>query len=195
MPKKLDFDFLAIDKSLFSKGLNPTEILVYAQIAEYNRNTGDCFISDKAMAEMFGVSDKTISRALTALESKGMIRRETKNVKGGKERHIYLTKDNLSVVNEKTEETQRTNCLLSKDKLSVVNGQNDLIKENIKEKEKDNLTDVSAKAETSVQNEPEVKVSYPKYSRSEVDAMGCKYEELGDNLVKILATGKIIELT
>lgn len=127
--------FLQVDKDLFGMGLNPTEILVYSQIAEYNRTTGDCFISDKAMAEQFGVSDKTISRALTALEGKGLIKRETKNVKGGKERHIYTT-DKLTVDSVQ----QPTKCPLTTDNLSIDNGQNDLIKDNTKNKNiKDNF--------------------------------------------------------
>lgn len=81
--------FLQVNKSLFKLGLNPTEILVLAQIMEYNRTTGDCFMSDKAFAENFGVSDKTISRSIKVLEEKDLIRRETKSVKGGKERHLY----------------------------------------------------------------------------------------------------------
>ena len=85
-------------------------------------------MSDKTFADQFGVSEKTISRALTALEAKGLIKRETKNVRNGKERHIYLTNrqndccikptDNLTVV-------QGTNCPLP-------NGQKDLIKDNSK---------------------------------------------------------------
>lgn len=129
---KLGFPHLSVDKRLFGKGLNPTELLVYAQVAEYNRTTGDCFISDAAMAEMFGVSAKTISRALGVLEEKGLIRRETKNAKGGKERHIFTT-DKLSVDSSE----QETKSPLTKDNLSIDNRQNDLIKDNIQEKEKD----------------------------------------------------------
>lgn len=110
--------FLQVDESLFKLGLNPTEILVLAKVMEYNRTTGDFFMSDAAMGEMFGVSDKTISRALKVLEDKKLIVRETKNVQKGKERHIRLPKDKMSVVEE-------TNCPLPK-------GQNDLIKENNK---------------------------------------------------------------
>lgn len=82
--------FLKVDKDLFKLGLNPTEILVFAQVIEYNRTTGDCFMSDDAFAQMLSVSSKTISRALGVLEDKGLIKRETKNVKGGKERHIMV---------------------------------------------------------------------------------------------------------
>ena len=136
--------FLKVNKDLFKLGLNPTEILLIAQIMEFNTNTGDFFMSDKMLAENFGVSDKTISRTMTQLENKGFIKRETRNVKGGKVRHIKvcqeniekaLTKDNLSV----DKEEQRTKCLLSKDNLSVDNGQNDLIKDNLIDNEKDNI--------------------------------------------------------
>ena len=148
--------FLKVNKDFFKLGLNPTEILVLAQVMEYSTNTNNCFMSDKAFAELFGVSDKTISRALKVLEDKGFIKRETKNIKGGKERHIHiqvdkieqaLSKDNLSVVESDDKNSQGTKCLLSKDNLSVVKGQNDLIKENIKDNIKDNSMDVPEEEE------------------------------------------------
>lgn len=80
--------FLKVDKDLFGVGLNPIEILIVSQVIEFNTNTGDCFISDKQLADQFGVSDKTVSRALSHLEELGYIKRETRNIKGGKERHI-----------------------------------------------------------------------------------------------------------
>ncbi len=69
-------------------GLNPVQILILAQIMEFETNTGDCFISDKQLAEQFGVSESTIKRELKKLEEQGYIFRNTKNVKSGKERHI-----------------------------------------------------------------------------------------------------------
>jgi predicted transcriptional regulator len=80
---------MKVNKDFYTLGLKPIELLVYCQVVEFNTNTGDCFISDKVMADNFNVSEKTVSRALEALELKGLIRRETKNIKGGKERHIY----------------------------------------------------------------------------------------------------------
>ena len=82
--------FLKVNKDLFQLGLNPTELLVLAQIMEFQTNTKNCFISDKALAEQFNVSEKTVSRSLKALEDRGFIKRETKSVKGGKERHITV---------------------------------------------------------------------------------------------------------
>lgn len=138
--------FLEVNKDFFNLGLNPTEILVLAQIAEYNRTTKNCFISDKTLAQQFGVSDRTISRAIGKLEQEGFIKRETKNVKGGKERHLFiqldqieekLTKDKMTVDGE----TQPTKCPLTNDSLSLDNRQNDLIKEKGKDKEKDNSSE------------------------------------------------------
>lgn len=133
-------NFLQVDKSLFGSGLSPIEMLVLSQIAEFNRTTGDCFMSNAAMAKNFGVSEKTIARTMDALESKGHIVRSTKNTQKGKERHITLAKDNLSLGNETSKSAkdkmtlpERTNCPLPK-------GQNDTIKDNIiKDNIKDNI--------------------------------------------------------
>lgn len=118
---------------------------------EYDTNTGKCFISDATLADAFGVSTKTISRAVSNLESKGYIKRETRNVKGGRERIMLpmyaaidkaLTKDNLTVVEESKQEVQQSKCPLSTVNLSIVNRQDDFIKDNIKDKERDNIGEV-----------------------------------------------------
>ena len=101
--------FLKVNKDLFKLKLNPTEILLLAQILEYQTNTGDFFMSDEVLANNFGVSSKTISRALTSLEGKKFITRNTKNTKSGKERHITAHID-------KIEEA------LAKDKMTVADG-------------------------------------------------------------------------
>ena len=185
--------FLKVNKDFFKLGLNPTEILILAQIMEFNTNTKDCFISDKALAENFGVSEKTISRSIKALEDKGFITRDTKNAKGGKVRHIYinaaniektLTKDKLTVDNNNGQ-----NDCCTKDKLSVDNGQNDLIKDNIKDNIiKDNI-ELSAKADNSKTIYPTVTVSY-------LVSNNIAYELVEDstNLVRIKATGKIVKV-
>lgn len=132
--------FLKVDKELFKMGLNPTEILIISQIEEFQTNTGDCFISDKVLAENFGVSDKTISRTMKSLEDRGYIVRDTKNVKGGRERHIRVNKNKLTTDKMTLNSNQQaTICPLPIDNLTFANGQNDFIKDNInKIKEKDN---------------------------------------------------------
>lgn len=186
--------FLQVSKDYFKLGLNPTEILVLSQVAEYNRTTGDCFISDNTMAEMFGVSAKTISRALAVLEDKKLIKRETKNVKGGKERHIYLTTDKMTVDSS----IQPTNCPLTTDNLSIDNGQNDLIKENIKEKRKDNIVEINQPPVDIISptHSPkgEVVEEYKQVSKREMIAYGVPYEVVDENknLYRIIATNKIV---
>lgn len=121
--------FLKVDKDLFGKGLNPIELLVYSQIVEFNTNTGDCFVSDKQFAEWFGVSESTVARALKSLEANSYIRRETKNVKGGRERHIFTTaKMTLVKDDEKATTLKMTNEQQSNWPLN--NSQNDIIKDN-----------------------------------------------------------------
>ena len=87
--------FLMVNKDLFKLGLNPIEILLMSQIMEYDRTTGKFFESDKRLAEDFGVSQSTVSRALTALEGKGLISRSTKNTKCGRERTIEINFDKI----------------------------------------------------------------------------------------------------
>ena len=178
-------NFLKVDKKLFKLGLSPIEILVLAQVTEFNTNTGDCFISDEVLANNFGVSEKTISRTLKALEDKGFISRATKNAKGGKERHIKLSTDKMSL-----DESQRTNCPLTTDKLSLDNGQNDFIKDKGKDNVKDNL---EASLAPNVAKESSV-AEYPKVMRSQLAGMGCRFEELGEGLIKICDTGKIFQV-
>ena len=147
--------FLKVNKDFFKLGLNPTEILILSQIAEFNTNTGDCFMTDDTFAEMLCVSRSTISREMKVLESKGFIIRETKNVKGGKERHItinlnnienYLSNVNLSVDGG----IQDSICLLSNVNLPIVNKQNDSIKDNInKIKTKDKITTINEMIQSS----------------------------------------------
>jgi predicted transcriptional regulator len=195
--------FLKVNKDLFKLKLNPTEILLLAQIIEYQTNTGDFFMSDDVLAENFGVSSKTISRALTSLEGRGFITRITKNVKGGRERHITaninkidecLTKDNLTVVNEVPGSTQGTKCPLTTDNLSLDKGQNDFIKDNIKDKEKDNLYECCDKSQPSINQEQEEIKVVGKIKKSKLDSMGCIYEDIGNNLIKIKATNKVFEI-
>lgn len=132
--------FLKVDKALFGSGLNPLEILLVSQIAEFQTNTGDCFISDKTLADNFGVSESTVKRELKKLEELGYITRETKNIKGGRERHMVINKDKLTSVKLSLDDSNKAqNEPCTKLKMSLDKGQNDTIKDNINNiKEKDN---------------------------------------------------------
>lgn len=131
--------FLKVSKDLFKLGLNPTEILILAQVIEFESNTNDCFMSNKAFSELFGVSESTIKRALDNLESSGFITRETKNCQKGKERHIKaniekidekLAKLKKNLANENNNSAKVKMDLAEGSKCTLRKGQNELIKDN-----------------------------------------------------------------
>lgn len=192
--------FLRVNKDLFNLGLNPTEILVLAQVMEYDTNTGDCFISDKALAKMLSVSEKTISRTMKALEDKGFITRSTKNIKGGKERHI---KSNAGKIDAALTTDKMTIDVITTDKMTVVqqtkcplyNGQNDLIKDNtIKDKEKDNNSVMFQPAVENITLQSVQKAELEEISPEALLAMGARFEVTEDNLIRILDTGKVFKI-
>lgn len=148
--------FLQVDKDLLGLGLKPLEILVLAQIMEFVRNTGDCFMSDDKFAELFGVTERTIGNTMGALEEKGWIIRETKNKKGGKNRHIKLSTEKFSLdasSNEKISLAQQKNFPLD-------NGKNFPIKDNIKDNSlKDNSSiEPPMVPQSTLKSAPEAKV-------------------------------------
>lgn len=82
--------------------LNPTEILIVAQIMEIETNAEGCSISNEIFAENFGVSITTINRCLKELEAKGLITRDTKNTQKGKVRYIKTTLPNYNAARGNT---------------------------------------------------------------------------------------------
>ena len=186
--------FLKVSKDLFKLGLNPTEILVLAQVIEFNTNTGSCFISDKALAEAFGVSEKTISRTIKALEDKGLLTRETSNIKGGKVRYMQAnlgTIDKMTFDEQKQKNNNGQNDFCTKDNLTIDNRQNDLIKDNIKDnnKEDNNKEALTASAVKS-------SIGYPVITVSDLVSNGIEYEliEGSKDLIRIKQTNKIVRV-
>ena len=76
---KTNGNFLAVDKNLLGKGLQPIDILILAQIQEFERNNG-CYVTNQQFADWFGVSTKTIERTLDKLEELKYIDRDTKTI-------------------------------------------------------------------------------------------------------------------
>lgn len=71
------------------KALPPLARLIYGDICTLSKNNGKCFATNKFLAKEYGVSEKTISRHITALVKAGYIR--TKMVRtdyGGYLRYI-----------------------------------------------------------------------------------------------------------
>jgi hypothetical protein len=111
--------------------------------------------------------------------------RETKNVKGGKERHIKPTTSKMTL----DDGQQDSKRCLSSVKMTVDNKQNDSIKDNIKDKRKDNFEDpISAVADIVSSG------SYPEVKMSQLIEMKCRFEELGGGLIKITDTNKIFKI-
>lgn len=130
--------FLKVNKDLFTMGLTPIEILIVAQIMEFNINTGDCYVSDEQFAEMFGVSKSTVSRSIKALEGKGLIQRTTKNTHKGKERHLTFIEPKVEVKEADCGSANVNLTVAHKSICFLRNKQNESIKDNIEEdKEKD----------------------------------------------------------
>jgi DeoR/GlpR family transcriptional regulator of sugar metabolism len=131
---------------------------------EFNTNTGDCFISNQTLATQFGVSEKTISRSVANLEGRGFIKRNTKNVQKGKERHMIAdlakieaaTKDKMTLASNSSESTKDKMTIAEETKCPLRNGQNDSIKDNtnkikLKDKEEiDELPSATLQADSSI---------------------------------------------
>ena len=79
--------FLKLNKDLWKLKLNANKQQILSYIMEFDKNTGDCFISDETFSMYLNTSKSTVSREIKALEQMGYLIRNTKNVKGGKERH------------------------------------------------------------------------------------------------------------
>lgn len=150
-------NFLKINKALFKQGLNPTQILIVAQVMEFERTTGDCFISNDKLAEDFGVSVSTIKRDIAKLEEMDILVRNTKSVQKGKERHMSINYTRLKMnLPEKSTKLkmnlpESSNCTLRKE-------QNEPIKEKVKDnnKIKVGVTDSALRLESVTNAEPEV---------------------------------------
>ena len=152
MNKDIDV-FLKISKGKYfnNKDFSPIDILVMAQIEEFERNNKDCFISDETMAHNFNVSVSTISRSLDYLEKEKYIIKKIsyENAKG-----IIKKKRQLSIQNEDTKSdttNQKANNTTNQNENNTTNQNennttnqkallkdNDLLKDNNLKDKKDN---------------------------------------------------------
>ena len=88
--------YLAVDKTLFELNLNPLEILILAQVEEFQRNKCVCYLTDEGLAASFGVSERTISRAITHLSELQLLKKETKTENSKRIRALKSQRDNLT---------------------------------------------------------------------------------------------------
>ena len=74
--------FLAVDKRYLGKNLKSVDILILAQIEEFQRNGKPCYVTNQQFSDMFGESESTIKRSLDKLEEMNLIKRTTVYVDG-----------------------------------------------------------------------------------------------------------------
>ena len=96
-------------------------------------------MTDAQFAENFGVSAKTISRALDKLEQMKLIKRETKTIASKRIRTITASNGQNDSLTTNTENLRQSICPSETVNLSNSDGQNDSIKDKGKDKIKDNL--------------------------------------------------------
>lgn len=86
--------FLQINKDLLSNGLSPIEILLTAQVMEFQKNNMTCYMTDEQLADAFGVSKSTVSRALSKLaDERRFINRHTETVKSKQVRTLSFNQE------------------------------------------------------------------------------------------------------
>ena len=165
-------NFLSINKKYFNIGLKSIDILILSQIEEYQRNNCECYITNQQFSDMFGESVSTIKRSIDKLEQKGMLERKTRsrtdNGKKSKERTLNVIKVH-SELNFKNKQGSNVEQARFKNEKSKV--YNDLIKENKKEKKKDNINNndfeeiISALSQRGIDTTMEDVIKGYKFSR------------------------------
>ena len=146
--------FLAVNKRYLKYGLKSVDILIIAQVEEFTRSTGKCFISNRQFSDMFGESESTIKRSLDKLEEMGILKRETYfaegNGKSNKKRtlsvndyskwkvHNELTKTEWKVQNDGLEGSNSDDGRFKNEEWKV---HNEPIIDNRKDNIKDNRID------------------------------------------------------
>lgn len=73
----------------YDKDLNANAKLLYGELTSLSNQTGYCWAKNEYFAELYSLSERTVSRLIAQLESKGYIRCEMAKTKDGSERHIY----------------------------------------------------------------------------------------------------------
>lgn len=165
-------NFLSINKKYFNIGLKSIDILILSQIEEYQRNNCECYITNQQFSNMFGESVSTIKRSIDKLEQKGMLERKTRsrtdNGKKSKERTLNVINVH-SELNFKNKQGSNVEQARFKNEKSKVH--NDLIKENKKEKKKDNINNndfeeiISALSQRGIDTTMEDVIKGYKFSR------------------------------
>ena len=88
--------FLAVNKSYLNTDLQPIDILILSQIAEFQRNQCDCLLTNEQFSKMFGTTLYAVKTSLDKLENQKYITRSV-SFTGGRGR---ANKQRLIKLNE-----------------------------------------------------------------------------------------------
>lgn len=134
-------NFLAINKKYYGLGLKSIDLLIIAQVEEFQRNGCECYVTNEQFSEQFGESVDTVKRSLNKLENLDIITRHTTSITGkgraNKQRKIYLKPRNeWKVQNAPTIKMEGANVDNGRCKNQQCEVQNAPIKDNLKENKK-----------------------------------------------------------
>lgn len=68
--------FLQVNDKYLSRGLKPLEFLILAKVEEFTSKGKHCYITNSSLAELFGVSDRTIKACIKKLIEKGLLKKQ-----------------------------------------------------------------------------------------------------------------------
>ncbi|WNC71447.1 hypothetical protein RGQ13_15140 [Thalassotalea psychrophila] len=126
--KNTEYKGLWIPKTLLAYNEWPlAQRLIFADLVSLSEAVDKIFKSNKGFAAQLGINVRTVDRALSDLEAKGLISRTTKYIhsKGGRERVIYLNPNKVKLflnrLETKCPEPYRHFVSSSIDKMAQVN--------------------------------------------------------------------------
>ena len=192
--------FLATNKEYLNIGLKSIDILIIAQIEEFQRNECECYVTNKQFSEMFGESEDKIKRSLAKLEKMNIIKRNTTFIEGNGKCNRRRT---LSINDKKEWKVHSAHTKMESAKVSdgwCKNSKrkehNAPIKENIKDKEKDNITKTileSSSFDEDLQEDVNLGLAIPEDCLSEKFYLFATEElnRLGDNVSFVISYDKI----
>jgi DNA-binding Lrp family transcriptional regulator len=177
-------NFLAINKDYFRIGLKSIDILIIAQVEEFQRNKCECYITNKQLSEMFGESESTIKRTIDKLEDMQILKRKTSFVEGngrGTKMRTLAVNPRLKwkVQNELSELMEGSKVDDGRFKNDEWKVQNEPIKEKKKDNKKDNITEASSENDYSFKIDDGVKEKFYKEERERLGE-GAIFEETED---------------
>ena len=97
--------FLQVNDKYLSRGLKPLEFCILSKVEEFTSKGKYCYITNSSLAELFGVSERTIKAYIKKLIEKGLLKKtNTKINEKGKQRRILTIPEmqNPSPIGEET---------------------------------------------------------------------------------------------